>query len=80
MNNEELEKTVIQEIEKATVPVNTEFIARKAEISWSRASRLLLGLTVQGRISALQTMSGYLYHPAKPSITEESNEKLTVTP
>jgi len=65
MNNEKLEKTIIEEIEKSMVPVNTEFIAKKVGISWGRASRLLLALAVRDEVAAIPTVSGFIYMSAK---------------
>ena len=73
MNNQKLEKEIVQEVEKQQVPVNTEFIAKKVGVSWGRASRLLLALTVQGRIKAIPTLNGYIYCPMK--VQETSEEK-----
>jgi len=52
---------MVEEIRKSDVPVNTEYLAKKTNISWSRASRMLLRLALQGKILATETINGWVF-------------------
>ena len=72
MSNRELEEKMVEEIRKSDVPVNTEYLAKKTAISWSRASRMLLRLALQGKIAAVETINGWVF-------SAKQNETIEVT-
>jgi hypothetical protein len=83
--NEELKKRIVEEVDKAKIPIGISAIARAVGISWSRASRLALSLAAQEKIAGIPTQIGFVFMSRKRikidevPMPEENESKVQVT-
>ncbi|MGA2680632.1 MAG: hypothetical protein ABSF44_02405 [Candidatus Bathyarchaeia archaeon] len=58
---EENEKKTLELLENSKMPVSIGFVAFNLKITWQTARGLLLKMSLNDKIRALQTSKGYLF-------------------
>jgi predicted transcriptional regulator len=54
---------VLEIVEKAGKPVSIDYVAYHLGVSWHTARALLLELTAQGKLKAIDTTKSYVFVP-----------------
>lgn len=70
----ELEKRILKEIANATIPVSTEYIAKKMRIGWGTAIRHALELMVAEKLKGLKTTKSWVFWVEKTPTHASSHE------
>jgi hypothetical protein len=65
MNESEMEKQALEFIKSCGLrPVDTQSVANKLNVEWNQAHRLLLSMSLDGKLTALKTCNGkFLFMP-----------------
>jgi hypothetical protein len=58
---EENEKKALSLLETSGMPISIGFVAYHLKVTWQTARGLLLKMSLDGKIKALQTSKGYLF-------------------
>jgi hypothetical protein len=61
VSRKEKEEKILKEIRRNKQPVDAEHIAKALKIGWGTASRTMLRMTVQGKLTALETTKGFVF-------------------
>ncbi len=70
----EVEKQVLEIVnENGLDPVDTQMIASRLKMSWGCANRLLLAMSLKGKLTALKTSGKYFVFLPPVTITLKAN-------
>ncbi len=60
-SNEEYTKKTVEILEKQNMPLSVGFVAFHLNVTWQTARSLLLKLSLNGKIDAIETSKGMLF-------------------
>lgn len=64
VGNQEIESCVLRIVDGSSKPVSVAYVAYNAKLSWPTARAILLKLSADGKIEAIETTSGRVFMPS----------------
>ena len=65
IGNIEVEEKVVGLLQNAGYPVSIGWVAYNLKVCWTTASRILMDMSLQGKLSVLRTSKGMLFQAKK---------------